>query len=245
MLRKKNPGLPLYSVTDPEFKRYGRILAGETAELAKALDTCAIPAEGNCYQASVPVLEEVALMKDMKRVVFGDMPIEAGFCNGRGYKLNAMEYHKCSEVNFTTTGLVLLLALPEQLDDGKLDSADVVGFYLPAGVLVEIFPLVLHFAPCRISEDGFRCLVILEKGTNEALPSVNTSAEGDAQQVADLPSRLSSAEERRLRRHLRREPGAQDLITRAGQIGQFHETASRGVPIGAPLLPRPGQFTRR
>ena len=76
MLRKKNPGLPLYSVTDPEFKRYGRILAGETAELAKALDTCAIPAEGNCYQASVPVLEKVALMQDMKRVVFGDMPIE-------------------------------------------------------------------------------------------------------------------------------------------------------------------------
>ena len=137
MLRKKNPGLPLYSVTDPEFKRYGRVLAGETAELAKALDTCAIPAEGNCYQASVPVLEEVALMQDMKRVVFGDMPIEAGFCNGRGYKLNAMEYHKCSEVNFTTTGLVLLLALPEQLDDGN------------------------------------------EKGTNEALPSVNTSAEGE------------------------------------------------------------------
>ena len=37
MLRKKNPGLPLYSVTDPEFKRYGRILAGETGELAQAL----------------------------------------------------------------------------------------------------------------------------------------------------------------------------------------------------------------
>ena len=118
-------------------------------------------------------------MKDMKRVVFGDMPIEAGYCNGRGFQLNAMEYHKCSEVNFTTTGLVLLLGLPEQLDDGKFDSADVVGFYLPAGVLVEIFPLVLHFAPCRITEGGFRCLVILEKGTNEELDSVNTLAEGE------------------------------------------------------------------
>ena len=179
MLRKKNPGLPLYSVTDPEFKRYGRILAGETGELAQALDTCAIPEEGNCYHASEPVLEQVSLMKDMKRVVFGDMPIEAGYCNGRGFQLNAMEYHKCSEVNFTTTGLVLLLGLPEQLDDGKFDSADVVGFYLPAGVLVEVFPLVLHFAPCRITEGGFRCLVILEKGTNEELDSVNTLAEGE------------------------------------------------------------------
>lgn len=179
MLRKKNPDLPLYSVTDPEFKRYGRILTGETGELAQALDTCAIPEEGNCYHASEPVLEQVSLMKDMKRVVFGDMPIEAGYCNGRGFQLNAMEYHKCSEVNFTTTGLVLLLGLPEQLDDGKFDSADVIGFYLPAGVLVEVFPLVLHFAPCRITEGGFRCLVILEKGTNEELDSVNTSAEGE------------------------------------------------------------------
>ena len=179
MLREKNPGLPLYCVTDPEFRRYGRVLAGDTAELDRALDTCAIPEQGNSYKASVPVLEEVKLMQDMKRIVYGDMPIEAGCCNGRGYTLNAMEYHKCSEVNYTTTGLVLLLALPEQLDDGKLDSADVVGFYLPAGVLVEIFPLVLHFAPCRISDSGFRCLVILEKGTNEALPSVNTAAPGE------------------------------------------------------------------
>lgn len=179
MLRAKNPNLPLYSVTEPEFGRYGRVLAGETQELEKALDTCAIPEDGNCYEASAPVLEAVGLMKDMKRVVFGDMPIEAGYCNGRGFTMNAMEYHKCSEVNFSTTGAVLLLALPEQLDDGKLDSRDVVGFYLPAGVLVEIYPLVLHFAPCRIAEDGFRCLVILEKGTNEALPAVNTAAAGE------------------------------------------------------------------
>ena len=176
ILREKNPGLKLYSVCDPEFGPYGRVLRGETEALAKALDTCPIPEKGNRYEASVPVLEAVELMQDMKRVVFGGMSIEAGYCNGRGYTMNAMEYHKCSEVNFSTTGAVLLLALPGQLDDGKLDSADVVGFYLPAGVLIEVFPLVLHFAPCRITEDGFRCLVILEKGTNEALPSVDTTA---------------------------------------------------------------------
>ena len=179
LLREKNPDLKLYSVLDPAFRRYGRVLEADTAALAAALADMPIPAEGNSYRASVPELEAVGLMGDLKRVVFGDMAIEAGYCNGRGYQLNAMEYHKCSEVNFTTTGLVLLLALPEQLDDGKLDSADVVGFYLPAGVLVEIHPLVLHFAPCRVSEDGFRCLVVLERGTNEALPSVNTAATGE------------------------------------------------------------------
>ena len=179
MLREKNPGLKLYSVLDPEFARYGRVLQADTAELAAALTAAEIPVEGNCYRASVPELEAVTLMDMLRRVSFGQMPIQAGYCNGNGFKLNAMEYHKCSEVNFSTTGLVLLLALPEQLDDGKLNSADVVGFYLPAGVLVEIFPLVLHFAPCRITQEGFRCLVVLEKGTNEALDSVDTTAPGE------------------------------------------------------------------
>ena len=179
MLREKNPGLPLFSVLDPEFRRYGRVLSADTKELAAALAAMPIPETGNCYVASLPELEAVDLMPALQRVAFGEMPIQAGYCNGNGYKLNAMEYHKCSELNFTTTGLVLLLALPEQLDDGKLDSADVVGFYLPEDVLVEIYPMVLHFAPCRIKETGFRCLVVLEQGTNAALPSVDTTAPGE------------------------------------------------------------------
>ena len=179
MLREKNPSLRLYSVTDPEFRPYGRILEADITALDAALAKTAIPESGNCYQASVEGLEEVPLMRELARTVYGGMEIEAGFCNGNGFTLNAMEYHKCSEVNYTTTGLVLLLALPGQLQDGVLKSEDVVGFYLPKGVLVEIHPLVLHFAPCRVKEEGFRCLVVLERGTNEALPQVNTSAPGE------------------------------------------------------------------
>ena len=179
MLREKNPELLLFSVLDPEFCRYGRVLNADTKALSAALAATPIPDEGNCYVASLPELEAVDLMPDLQRTVFGEMPIQVGCCNGNGYKLNAMEYHKCSEINFTTTGLVLLLALPEQLDDGKLNSADVVGFYLPENVLVEIFPRVLHFAPCRIQETGFRCLVVLEQGTNAALPSVDITAPGE------------------------------------------------------------------
>jgi len=178
-LREKNPGLKLYCVTDPEFARYGRIIDTDTAELAEVFSKVAIPAEGNMYRASDPELEALPVMKELLRRVYGCMELEAGYCNGSGYTLNALEYHKCSEVNFTTTGLVLLLALPEQVKDGHLDSADVVGFYLPENILVEIFPLVLHFAPCRIKEEGFRCVVVLEKGTNEALDSVDTSAAGE------------------------------------------------------------------
>ena len=178
-LRELNPGLPLCSVMDPAFAPYGRVLGGAAEELAAALEKTEIPETGNAYVASDPGLEAVGLMSRLRRKVYGEMDIQAGFCNGNGDTLNAMEYHRCSELNFTTTGLVLLLALPEQLKDGILQSSEVHGFYLPAGILIEIFPRVLHFAPCRITECGFRCLVVLEAGTNEALDSANPAAEGE------------------------------------------------------------------
>ncbi len=40
-----------------------------------------------------------------------------------------------------------------------------------------ILPNVLHFAACRITLDGFNCLVVLERGTNEELDDVDTKAD--------------------------------------------------------------------
>ena len=179
-LRQANPDLRLYSVLDPEFAPYGRVLRLSGAEdLAAAMDRTPIPDEGNCYTASDPALEALEAVREAGRTVFGGMPVQAGYCNGRGFTLNAEEYHKCSEVNFSTTGLVLLLALPRDLKNRTLDSADVAGFYLPPEIAVEIRPLVLHFAPCRVRKEGFNCLVILQKGTNAPLDRVDTKAEGE------------------------------------------------------------------
>ncbi len=168
-LKKCNPAIALYSVHDPAFSPYGRVLnLGDTSQLHAALARTPIPESGNSYTASCEALKGAEPMEKI-RSVFGFMEIQAGYCNGRGDTLNALEYHKCSEVNFTTTGLVLLLALPEDLKDGKLRSKSVKGFYLRPDTAVEIYPRVLHFAPCRISGDGFNCLVVLEKGVNAPL----------------------------------------------------------------------------
>lgn len=170
MLKDKNPGLKIYSVEDPEFSEYGRILDfGCPDSLSKALAAQPIPENGNHYEASIDELESVECMNYFQETVFGRMPIQAGYCNGHGYTLNAFEYHKCSEVNFSTTGLVLLLALPRYLKNGRIDSSNTVAFYLPAGIAVEIYPLVMHFAPCRVKESGFNCLVVLEKETNSRI----------------------------------------------------------------------------
>ena len=179
-LRKKNPDLPLYSVTDPEFAPYGQVLPCPDADaLTRAMNKTGIPESGNRYEASDPALEGLAAIEEIGRTAYGGMPIQAGWCNGRGFALNAEEYHKCSEVNYSTTGLVLLLALPGDVHDRALDSKDVKGFYLPPETLVEIYPRVLHFAPCRITETGFNCLVVLERGTNAPLDHIDSSAPGE------------------------------------------------------------------
>ena len=180
-LREKNPLLRIVSVFDDEFKAYGRVLTGfDTSRLSACLGETEIPPEGNCYVASDPKLEALDVVQAMGAELFGEMPVQAGYCNGRGYTLNAEEYHKCSEINFCTgDGAVLLLARFEDMENYTLDVKKLVGFYLPAGVPVEIYPRVLHFAPCRVSEEGFRCLVILEKGTNQPLEKSYADASGE------------------------------------------------------------------
>ena len=167
MLREKNPGLRLYAVTDPLFEEYGRVIEdAPTQQLHAALERTPLPEAGNMYVASEPTLEETDFTAWVKDAVYGRMDIQMGFCNGHGFYLNSLEYHKCGEVNYSTTGCVLLMALQKNVKNGRLNSDDVVGFYLPAGVLVEVRAEVFHFAPCRIHEEGFNCLVVLEKGVN-------------------------------------------------------------------------------
>ncbi len=179
-LREKNPRLPLFSVCDPAFAPYGRVLpVHDPASLRAALEGTAMPEAGNSYVASDPALEATPDVRRLADTVYGGMAIQAGCCNGHGFTLNAEEYHKCSEVNYSTTGLVLLLALPGDIRDRTLDASRVVGFYLPPEVMVEIYPLVLHFAPCRVSPRGFTCLVVLTKGTNTPLDRVDTAAPGE------------------------------------------------------------------
>ena len=54
-------------------------------------------------------------------------------------------------------------------------------FRAPAGVLIEVYATTLHYAPCQASKDkGFRVLVVLSKGTNEAKPAYAAQTDEDA-----------------------------------------------------------------
>ena len=49
----------------------------------------------------------------------------------------------------------------------------------PWNTTIEVYPRVGHFAPCRVSEDGFQCLVVLERGVNSPIDVPGPGADGE------------------------------------------------------------------
>ena len=167
--------MKLYSVRDKEFRPYGRVIEGyDFSGLISVLKTdTPCPENGTVYVASDEKLEGLDAAKVLGGNIYGRMPIEIGYCNGHNTKLNALEYHRDSEVNIAADDVILLLAKKEELDDNfSLDTSHVMAFLLPAGTAAEIYATSLHYAPCSLrKEEGFRVAVVLPRGTNEPLTS--------------------------------------------------------------------------
>ena len=166
--------MKLYGIRDSEFRPYGRVIDGyDFSELITVLKTTTpCPDDGTVYVASDKKLESLDAAKVLGANIYGRMPIEIGYCNGHNTKLNALEYHRDSEVNIAADDVILLLAKREELgDDFTLDTSKVKAFLIPAGTAVEIYATSLHYAPCNLSDEGFRVAVVLPRGTNESLPS--------------------------------------------------------------------------
>ena len=227
--------MKIFSVTDPEFKPYGRVVTGldtAKAEILAALANTPLPAATD-YVAEDAALQELPAAVEVSEHLFGGMPCQLGWCNGHNTYLNCLEYHRDSEFNLGTEDFVLLLAtaavevsehlfggMPcqlgwcnghntylncleyhrdsefnlgtedfvlllarqEEIAGGKLDTAKVKAFHVPAGTLVEVYATTLHYAPCHVdAAKGFRVLVALPKGTNTAKPAIKNDGGDDPQ----------------------------------------------------------------
>ena len=161
-------------VDDPGFRKYGKVLTKyDFSGLLEYLEQkTAIPQEGNCYVASEPEMEKEAVYELLKKNFYADMPLEIGYCNGKNSKLNALEYHKGSEIDVAGTDLVLLLAPLEAIEDNRLDTKLVEAFYVKAGTALELYATTLHFSPCKLSDNGFKCVIILPDQTNTPLEQI-------------------------------------------------------------------------
>ena len=173
--------MKIYSVCDPEFKPYGKVLEGyDTAELVAAMSRIEMPQSGTAYEPGIASLEACAIFTELGVRGFGGMPIQLGMCWGYNTKLNCLEYHRDSEINIGVNDFVLLLAREDEIVDGVLDTALVKAFRVPAGVPVEVYATSLHYAPCHTdAATGFRTAIVLPRGTNTAMPDFTPVCEED------------------------------------------------------------------
>lgn len=171
--------MQIYQITDSNFRKYGRVLKNvDTDALLHAMEHTPLP-EDVIYIPSDPTLEALPIYQQFQNEVYGELPIQIGYCNGNNYLLNAVEYHRSSEINVAQKDLILLLGCQQDIqDDFTYDTSKIEAFLLPANTAVEIYATTLHYAPCNANKDGFRCVVVLPKDTNLEL-STSHKTEGE------------------------------------------------------------------
>lgn len=172
-LKQFNPTLKIKSIFDASFLKYGKVLAQyDFSECVEIMNTKCIPDSGNVYVACDVDLMSTSIAKELSTVFYGNMPVQIGYCNGNSSKLNALEYHKGSEIDVAVSDLVLILADIRDIRNNQLPSESTEIFYVPGGTAVELYGTTLHFAPCKVSDAGFKSIIVLPEGTNQPLSSI-------------------------------------------------------------------------
>ena len=163
--------MKIQELTDASFGKYGKVVTEFSFEkILKEMEHTPLPKDV-VYVPSVEAMEILPEAVDVCRKGFGGLPIQIGYCNGDNHKLNALEYHRSSEIDIAATDLILLLGCQQDIEaDDTYDTSKVEAFFVPAGTAVELYATTLHYAPCSAQEGGFRCVIVLPKGTNEDLP---------------------------------------------------------------------------
>lgn len=162
--------MKIQNVTDSSFGKYGKVLEGyDFGGLIKEMKHTPVP-EDVIYVPSVDELEALDVARELQNRAYGGLPIQIGYCNGHNKKLNAVEYHRNSEINVAATDLVLLIGEQKDIeDDFTYDTSKIEAFLVPAGTAIEVYATTLHYAPCNVKENGFQCVVVLPRGTNTEL----------------------------------------------------------------------------
>lgn len=190
--------MKIKELTDVSFGRYGRVVTEISFDkILKEMENTPLPKDV-VYVPSVKAMEELPEAGDICKKGFGGLPIEIGYCNGDNHKLNAVEYHRTSEIDVAVTDLILLVGSQQDItEDGTYDTSRMEAYLVPAGTAVELYATTLHYAPCSAVEGGFRCAIILPKGTNEPL-TFETEKSGENRLLATVNKWLIAHEEAKI-----------------------------------------------
>lgn len=170
VLKQNNPKLSFHSVNDPAFRPFGRVIDFDASALIAQCEKAAVmPESGSRYVPDMPELEALPDFETVRRELRGEGGCQIGCCWGYNSRLNCLEYHRASEHNIAVTDLVLLLAAQQAMEGFDLPEGKVQAFFVPKGTTLEVYATTLHFCPCQTADTGFRCIVILPRGTNHPL----------------------------------------------------------------------------
>ena len=169
----------IQKVTDPSFGKYGKIIKNiDFSGLVQALNEQTPNPEDVVYEPSVEALEALPVFDELRTKTYGELPIQIGYCNGKNHLLNALEYHRSSEINVGGTDAILLVGLQRDITkDFTYDTSLVEAFFLPKGTAVELYATTLHYAPCSVDGAGFQVAIVLPKGTNLPLEEQHEGGE--------------------------------------------------------------------
>ena len=170
--------MKICSVTDEKFRKYGRVVKNvDFTALVKAMDETPCP-DDVVYVPGDAALEALPVMKELTNKTYGELAVQVGYCNGHNCMLNALEYHRSSEINVAATDAILMLGCQQDItDEFTYDTSKVEAFLIPAGTAVEVYATTLHYAPCGVDGAGFKVVVVLPKGTNLELEEKHEGGE--------------------------------------------------------------------
>lgn len=168
------PVMKIYSIHDKEFSQYGKVLDGAFYEaLKKASEEIAMPESGSAYRASEPTFESADVVAHYRNC-FGGMDVQIGYCWGMNNVLNALEWHKNSEIAVALSDLIMLFGDLREMQDGKYDTSNVKAFLFKEGESAEIYATTMHFCPLGVGGKAFKNVVVLPRGTNTPLETPST-----------------------------------------------------------------------
>lgn len=168
-IRIKNPSLTILSVEDDKFSPYGIVHDGYNVDsIVQYMEER--PLVKDLFINNDPYLSQNMQAHYLSQCIFGQLECSIGSFIAQNQKMNAMEYHRHSELLVTASPLILILSHISKIHNSTFRSSEAEIFYAPVGKVIELFATTLHFAPCAASVlQGVRQAVILLKGTNTPL----------------------------------------------------------------------------
>ncbi len=170
--------MQILKVTDEAFRQYGKVIKDlDVSDIITAMSETPCP-DDVVYEPSIESLEACKSAQSVSDSLYGGMPIQIGYCNGHNSMLNALEYHRSSEINVAATDAILMLGSQQDItEDFTYDTSLVEAFLVPKGCAVEVYATTLHYAPCGVDGKGFKVGIVLPKETNYEL--TDKHAEGE------------------------------------------------------------------